>query len=244
MRKNENLKCEVEKIIKLLLSLYNLKNIPRSGYIVASLLPPTLVPNVGIHTLLVAYISFLVSESIAKSGGVKIDMEKVFKLALLHDIHELIITDLPNGPTFNGILQSANVNKTAIEKSAGEKILTLFPDSLKREILSVFDEYHEKKSLETKIVSIADQIAVLFEILELKRCGADHPWLDVIWKVKIEEIRKNLNKISNDALMYIIYQIIDVLQKIKTKEERYLHLLSPYLGKWFFSQVTNNDKEK
>jgi putative hydrolase of HD superfamily len=84
--------------------------------------------------------------------GVKFDVEKAIKMALVHDLVEIYTGD---GWASN---EKEKQEKEAKEKQSAEKLFSTLPTDLKKEIEGYWQEYEEMKTEESKIVKALDKI--------------------------------------------------------------------------------------
>jgi len=223
-----------KKFVKTMFTLFNLSNVPRSGYIVAASIPLCMVPNVASHTLFVSYVSLFIAEYLRHECNFKINIEKILTMALFHDAHESILLDLPDGPTYRSILLGDDTNTCGmreVEKRAQDKFLSLLPNFVKQGIMMAMSRYLSRDTLEAMIVDIADRIVNLLEVIQLVRCGFKHPWLDAIWQVKVKEINTTLNKIDIKQMREFILTFVRILESVKKNPTSYPYLQSPYLNR-------------
>ena len=189
-------------IINFIIEYQLLKKIPRAGWLSCGV-PLNEVKTVALHTLDTAVISMLLVD-LFKSKSYNIDCEKVLKIALIHDLPETRIGDipLPNKKYFNG---KENLKK--------------FEENALLDILSEFDvssEYLELwkgkgKGIEGEIVDIADLMSILFEQIELKNRGFKGEELDYICNKVIEELSELCEK----------YEFLnEILDEFKNKFEK------------------------
>jgi len=98
------------------------------------------------HTTMVSLISLLIAEKL----NIK-NKEKILKMSLFHDIPETLISDIPHNvkklyPEINKIL--AKIEPKALEN--------IFPKDVE-----ILKEYNECKTIDSKIVTLADYISVM-----------------------------------------------------------------------------------
>lgn len=119
--------------------------------------------NVLEHEGSVTLISMLFSDYFNKIG-IKNDTEKVLRMAILHDTDEIISGDIPHDAKYDYTNNSEKVREALafIEKETINNIL----NEIKR--YGLFEKYHnyfneikEKKSIEAKIVKLADFVDVM-----------------------------------------------------------------------------------
>jgi putative hydrolase of HD superfamily len=102
-----------------------------------------------------------------QARGVSVNMERLLRMALLHDWAETRVGDMPK--TATGYFGS-EIRKRA-ESAAFLDIVNGAGSfgSLYREL---YDDYEQRKSLEARLVKAADVIDLLIQVLALERAGA------------------------------------------------------------------------
>lgn len=162
-----------DSIISLLIELQRLKRLDRTGWVLRGL--PNGTESVAAHSFGVSVTAMVLADKL-RSEGVAVDVEKLLRIALLHDWAETRVGDMPRTATeFFG----ADIRKGA-EKSAFQQIVSEI-DSEESLYKSLFEDYEERRSLEAKLVKAADVIDLLVEALALERAGARG--LDEFWEV-------------------------------------------------------------
>ncbi|MBI4226266.1 HD domain-containing protein [Candidatus Roizmanbacteria bacterium] len=107
------------------------------------------------HTFRVIWIALV----LAKHEGVK-DLGKITQLALVHDIGESRSGDVHY------------VSRQYTKRDEGLAVRDIFQEtSLDQEMLAVWKEYEERKTIESKIVKDADNLDVEFELKEQEAKG-------------------------------------------------------------------------
>jgi 5'-deoxynucleotidase YfbR-like HD superfamily hydrolase len=106
----------------------------------------------------VAFITLVLSEYL-NERGIRNDSDKAVKLALMHDVSEIISGDLPHdskygyGKISEGLRkQLGSLEEITMQYALGK----LKDDGLSRMLYSLFEEYNKRKTIESKIVKIAD----------------------------------------------------------------------------------------
>ena len=130
-------------MLGLLLEIGNLKRLPRTGWLLRGVPDPE---PVAAHSYRVAMITLFLADKL-KDWGVEIDTEKALKIALLHDVGEARITDIP-------LPAQRYFNKVAGETNALLEMLE--PTGRAEEYLKLFLEYEEESSPEGRLVKFAD----------------------------------------------------------------------------------------
>ena len=108
--------------------------------------------------------------------GVVIDVEKVLRIALLHDWAEVRVGDMPRTAT-----QYFGSDARKHAETAAFHELTEPLDGDGQLYANLYREYEERNSLEARLVKAADIIDLLVEALALERAGGRG--LDEFWQV-------------------------------------------------------------
>lgn len=127
------------------------------------------VGNCADHSFRVAWIAL----TLAKHEG-RGDHEKILKLALMHDM-----TETRTGDT-------NYISRQYVKRNDKQASADIFSDTVhEKEIAELFEEYEERKSIESQIVKDADTLDVDMELQEMKARGNE---LGLLWKEKREEM--------------------------------------------------------
>ncbi|MEM7174501.1 MAG: HD domain-containing protein [Chlamydiota bacterium] len=86
----------------------------------------------------------------------KISLEKALKIAIVHDLAEIITGDIPCCITDNSTEKKEQ--KKLHEKLAINKILSCLPDEVTTEIKQLYAEYEQEETYEAKFVKALDKI--------------------------------------------------------------------------------------
>ncbi len=174
---------ELNRILEIIQLAGLLKRIPRYGWLIAKV-PLCDVESVAEHSYRVSLISMIIAEYM-KKHGVKVNSEKTIKMALIHDIAEAKLQDL----NLLSIRYLGEETKLAAENKI---IKELFADTSFSELKSLWDEFEQRKTLESKIVKSADLLDMLFQALFYEQMGVRSENLDEFWsdleKLKESEI--------------------------------------------------------
>ena len=158
--------------LSVLIELQRLKRLDRTGWTLRGL--PNGTESVAAHSYGVACISMLLADELIRHG-VDINVEKVIRIALLHDWAETRIGDMPRtAKTYFG----GDVTRKA-ESAAFDDIVSPLIDS--KVYIDLHDDYERRSSLEARLVKAADVIDLLVQLLSLERAGARG--LDEFWGV-------------------------------------------------------------
>jgi 5'-deoxynucleotidase YfbR-like HD superfamily hydrolase len=154
---------ESSKIISFLNELMRLKAVPRTGWLLRGVRD---VESVADHSFGVAFIAMLLAD-LAQTRGMELNIEKVLRMALLHDLTEARTGDLP--ATIKRYFDSSTLN-SADDLAADEMLEGL--GAIGEEYLLLRREYEERASLESRIVKAADKLDLLLQAREYERGGA------------------------------------------------------------------------
>lgn len=126
------------------------------------------------HTLRVIWLALI----IARKEKVK-NEEKIIKMALVHDVEETRTSDL------------SYVQKVYVKADGQRAAKDLFNGTVLNDFYeSIFKEYEERKSIESKIVKDADNLDVDLELKELEERGSQmrKKWSTFRKKVRNEKL--------------------------------------------------------
>ena len=153
----------------------DLKRLPRTGWLLAGIDSPE---SVAEHSFGVAILALLLAEGInsdpVRQGlDMPLDVGKVLRLALLHDLAESVLTDLPKRTTE---LLGASF-KHAAEQQAMLTIMGNLPDGLAH--VALWGEYDAQSTPEARLVKDADKLEMVYQAAQYARNG--HTGLDEFW---------------------------------------------------------------
>lgn len=170
------------KMDELLLRLNRLKLIPRTGWLFCNI-PPAMVEDVAQHSFEAATITMFLSDELKRSGK-KVNRERAVIMALLHDFAEAEVADFPY--TALKYLES-NGDKRRMERGALENLLKSVRDKAK--YLALWNEYSDKRTLESKLVHAADYLSLMIQALKYREAGNRSRDLDELWRAVHGDIR-------------------------------------------------------
>jgi putative hydrolase of HD superfamily len=160
------------ELINTLIELERLKRLDRTGWTLRGL--PSGTESVAAHSFGVCVASMLLADLLI-SRGINLNVEKLLRMAILHDWAEARLGDMPRTakayfPT--GVIKQAE--HSALTEIVGEGARSAMYRSL-------YDDYEQRASLEARLVKVADVIDLLVEAIALERSGAKG--LDEFWDV-------------------------------------------------------------
>jgi len=155
-----------------------LKNIPRTGWLQKGI-PFYEAESIAEHSFEVAAITLALLNNVR----IKVDAEKVLAMALIHDLSESVIGDMPKALTEKiGENLKHEIEGEAVEKIFGSGRLKQF-----------FEEYLGGESLEAKIVKLADKLSTFYQAKSYKKRGYD---VGEIMEGTLEEIKIMLKQFA------------------------------------------------
>lgn len=164
-------------MLETFLELQRLKRLDRTGWTLRGL--ATGAESVGAHTYGVAVASMLLADAV-RERGVEVDVERVLRLALLHDWAETRTGDLPRvAAHYYGVELRRNA-----ERAAFADVVQALGERQSERYRAWHDEYEARESLEARLVKAADIIDLLAQALIFERAGACG--LDEFWEGALE----------------------------------------------------------
>src|ERR1051326_3689918 len=160
-------------MLSTLIELQRLKRLDRTGCVLRGFANGT--ESVAAHSFGVSVTAMLLADEVQRQG-VKVDVEKVLRLALLHDWAEARFGDMPRTAT---MYFGAVARKQA--ETAAFHDLTKAIEQDDARYAALYHEYEERTTLEARLVKAADVIGLLVEALALERAGGRG--LDEFWEV-------------------------------------------------------------
>ena len=153
------------------------------------------------HSWHMAVMAYLLREY----SNERVDIAKVMIMCLIHDIVEI-----DAGDTYAYDSENIKTQKQREEK-AKERIFSILPDDMKAEFISLFDEFEEYETAESKFAHAMDNLQPL--MLNNSNGGSD--WRE--HNVTAEQVysRQNKTKLGSKKLFEVIDEIIK--ENIKKK---------------------------
>jgi putative hydrolase of HD superfamily len=137
------------KIAELIIAAETLTEIPRFGYILSGVENPEKVSS---HSFNVAFLAMVIAPQIEG-----IDVNKTIKIALLHDLPESMITDLP-------LVAKQFFRKNEAEHEAAKLLCSDFP-----KMIELFEEYSNQKTKESLLIHDLDKLQMIVRAIRYKR---------------------------------------------------------------------------
>ena len=123
--------------------------------------------SVGAHTYGVAVTAMLLADEVRARGGA-VDVERVLRLALVHDWTETRMGDLPR----TAVDYFGADAKHRAERAAFDDMVAGLGEALSREYGAWHEEYEARASVEARLVKAADVLDLLAQAFVFERAGA------------------------------------------------------------------------
>src|SRR6185369_3285054 len=184
-------------MLSTLVELQRLKRLDRTGWVLRGFANGT--ESVAAHSFGVSVTAMLLADELARQG-VSVNVEKILRLALLHDWAEARVGDMPRTAT---MYFGSDARKQA--ETAAFRDLTEVIDKDDALYANLYHEYEERNTLEARLVKAADVIDLLVEALALERAGGRG--LDEFWEVAENpqlQLEGPANQIVDDLLQSLL----------------------------------------
>lgn len=156
-----------DSVLKLLLSASQLKLVPRTGWVMRGV---TDAESVADHSFGVAFISLILADMVDQP----VDKAKLLTIALLHDLPESTISDIPS-PATAYLPPGAKRNAEAAALMA---LLAPLPDA--ETWLRWWHEFEDGSSIEGLLVRDADRLDMLLQA-HIYEQTTGNCWLEEFW---------------------------------------------------------------
>ena len=192
-------------MLNTLIELQRLKGLRRTGWMLRGLGADA--ESVADHSYGVAVVSMLLADELT-SRGVELDVEKLLRIALIHDWAEVRVGDMPRTATeYFGADARRRAERAAFDdivRDCGERHQELYS--------KLHEDYERRESLEARLVKAADMIDLLLQTLAFERAGARG--LDEFWEgVKSSDL--GLEGAALEVAKGILDQLTAARQAIK-----------------------------
>lgn len=191
-------------MLSVLLELQRLKRLDRTGWVLRGL--PQGAESVAAHSYGVALAAMLLADECA-ARGVEVDVARVMRLALLHDLQETRTGDMPRtAADYYG----ADIRRAA-ERAAFDDIMRGAGAEHAAKYSELHEEYETRASLEARLVKAADVIDLLAQALYFERAGARG--LAEFWEIA-EAIDFGLRDAARDVVRETLASLVRAREEL------------------------------
>lgn len=170
-----------EAVLEFVEEIGILKHLPRSGWQFRGI-PDA--ESIADHCYRMALLAMVLADVLVEQG-VTLDANKVTRMALLHELAEARIGDIP----FIAFRYLPKEAKQAAERAAIDDMLANF-GALHGRYLALWEEFEAGTTLEARLVRAADQLELMIQVAQYEKIGYrslgefwannyNHPMLDV-----------------------------------------------------------------
>jgi putative hydrolase of HD superfamily len=163
----------VRDLAEVLLEAMGLKWMPRAGWQMRGVPNPE---SVAEHTFGVAFTALLLAGALQEAGGQapELKLDRVLTMAVLHDLAEVRLTDLPA----SAVRLISGPVKSQAEAEAISHVLARLPQA--KALLALWHDFEEDGSAEGRLVRDADKLEMVAQCLRYEQAGCrglDEFWL-------------------------------------------------------------------
>lgn len=164
-----------------------MKSIPRSGWITHGVSLQD-VESIADHSFSTCSLALLISDLEAQRGE-HVNIERVLRLALLHDLSESLTFDISKA-YLEYLGPRGAAMKRDLEHSAWKYLVDgLHNPKLHRSYSALQKEFDAEKTFESRIVRAADRLDILLQVIEYRRRGYPEYMLADLWSGTIKRLR-------------------------------------------------------
>lgn len=147
-----------------------LKNLPRTGWRFQGIKDGESVAD---HCYRVSLLSMILADMLA-THGVRLDAEKVMRMALLHEVAEARIGDIPF-PALEYIPENVK------ERGEDKAVKSMFEEfgTVGEKYIEIWEEFESNSSVEGQVVRAADKLELMIQAYEYEKVG--YRSLDKFW---------------------------------------------------------------
>jgi putative hydrolase of HD superfamily len=189
-------------MLSTLIELQRLKRLDRTGWTLRGL--PNGTESVAAHSFGVGVTAMFLADH-CTAQGVPVDVEKLLRIALLHDWAETRVGDMPRTAT----LYFGSEARKQAETAAFADIVNSVDAT--GSYANLYNDYERRQSLEARLVKAADVLDLLIQVLALERAGARG--LDEFWEVA-EKPDFNLEGTAEQVVQELLRSILNARNEL------------------------------
>ncbi len=149
------LESDLDKIMKFMVEADKLKAVDRAGWVIYRIKNPE---HVGDHSYSTALLSYMMARKLGLDAG------KCAIMALIHDINEVITSDIATRVDERQQVVSNKV-KAMLEEKNTLKILKKLDKSTNSELKAIWNEFKAGKSKEAQLVYEIDKLDYVIQLI-------------------------------------------------------------------------------
>ena len=165
---------DTDAFVELFVEAGTLKRLPRTGWVMRGV---PHVESIADHSYGVAFMALILAEALngaAQADQPALDVEKVLVMAVLHDLAEVRLTDLPA----SAVRLIPREVKSQAEAAAMAEILGPLPETA--HLAALWQEFEDRTSPEGQLVRDADKLEMMVQCLRYEQAGSHG--LDEFWQ--------------------------------------------------------------
>ena len=200
---------EKSRMISTLIELQRLKGLERTGWMLRGIAPGA--ESVADHSYGVVVAAMLLADkSIAR--GAEVNVERVMRMAVLHDWAEARVGDMPRTATeyFGG-----EVRKQAERAAFADIVSGLKANGISGKYAALHEDYEERASVEARLVKAADLIDLLVQALAFERAGVRG--LDEFWD-GVAGHKLGLEGVAGGVVKEALQQLVEERERVNNEK--------------------------
>lgn len=179
-------------------SLSKVKMIPRSGWISHGVSLQE-VESVADHSFSTTVLAMLLAD-LEVANGRRINIERVLRLALLHDLPEALTFDLSKS-YLEYLGMRGEAIKSELEQAAWKHLIKgIEKGAIRKRYAQLQSEFDAEETIESMIVHAADRLDILLQVVEYRRKGYPKAILADLWKSTSKKLQGS--KLSSVKKLY------------------------------------------
>ena len=179
-------------------SLSRVKMIPRSGWISHGVSIQE-VESVADHSFSTTVLAMLLAD-LEVANGRRINIERVLRLALLHDLPEALTFDISKS-YLEYLGMRGEAIKSELEQAAWKHLIEgIEKGAIRKRYAQLQSEFNAEETIESMIVHAADRLDILLQVVEYRRKGYPKAILADLWKSTSQKLQGS--KLSSVKKLY------------------------------------------
>ncbi|HEY0375493.1 MAG TPA: HD family hydrolase [Pyrinomonadaceae bacterium] len=196
-------------MISTLIELQRLKGLERTGWMLRGIAQGA--ESVADHSYGVVVAAMLLADEVA-ARGVRVDAERVLRMAVVHDWAEARVGDMPRtAAEYFG----SEARKRAEGAAFRDMVAPFRVSGLMEKYVALHDDYEERETLESRLVKAADVIDLLVQTLSFERAGVRG--LDEFWD-GIAGRGLGLDGVAGEVVNEALGQLLEERRRILTSD--------------------------